>query len=1097
MKLTKRLLSLSIALLVAVTCLSFFIQPANASDLLSPPVLQSIQTASSTSANSIIIRWSHDRNGTEIEKYEIQYAKDSGFTDSTKTISVSGLANSFTMGQKLEPGTKYYFRIRAFYVYKPVSGSSDGSTIVGITRPTAWSGTKTFNYQLIPPIISSFKITPSLLNISLQERSNCDGYEVECCSDSSYNAIVHSWTLENKSSFAMKSHDLEPTKPYYFRARSYVEISGEKYYSSWTTKTYAYTIDAPSDLNITKSGNKVTASWNSVGGAPKFLLQVSDTRSFDKILFETHLNNSSYTWDREFATDKAYYIRVKSYKEDEQYGSAWSEICEFKYTMTPPKLNTVKQASMYEFVASWTQGDSCDYYELQYSTDRKFDASKTTTVIVGNENNYPFYLVNIGTYYTRIRACHTVGAFGYMGATNYSEWSNVLSFDVGKPATPVVSTVGVNDNSIVFSLQQTSICDGYEIEYSKNSTFAESKKTIVSTDSQSIKIPNDITPGVRHYFRIRAFAYGDPMVQSDWSEVKTATYRLRPTYIKSLSISNGSILATWSTSSAYSGYQIQYGNEQNFSDGEIMSIYNSNESSCYISGVKPGVVFARIRAVKTVDGKDYYSEWSNTKNITFRLEKTYITNMYQVEDKIKVAWKPINSCSGYIIECVYGDGSYGSLEETEANTKRITVDGGSSSSAYIEGLKPGSYNVRIRACVTSGESQHMSEWSNYKTAKVTIEKTYIKTIRVSNGSVIMNWKPVSGCDGYEIKYYNDRIDEAPITIYAHDAVNNEYTMKLPISSGFLGFKIRAFDTVDGVKYYSAWSNTKIISYNLEKTYLTNQYVTKNACAVVAWKKVESCSGYNLEIATNPNFVNSKSITLKNPEITKTDIDGVTPSTIYFRIRTYYDFDGQKLYTNWSNVKTAVYKLPIPTIQNLSVNYNKLNVAWAKMTAGTGYEIQYSKDARFEQSPKTVKVTNPNATSQNLDVEPGTVYVRMRSYWTTDGTTYHSDWSNVKSYTFSIKKPSIVSGSVNSKGVVSLSWMISNGCHGYQIQCSEDSNFVNDVKNMNVSGTNINSATINVDIPTQSMYYMRIRAYKVVNGVKCYSDWTTFSTRVVQ
>jgi hypothetical protein len=61
-------------------------------------------------------------------------------------------------------------------------------------------------------------------------------------------------------------------------------------------------------------------------------------------------------------------------------------------------------------------------------------------------------------------------------------------------------------------------------------------------------------------------------------------------------------------------------------------------------------------------------------------------------------------------------------------------------------------------------------------------------------------------------------------------------------------------------------------------------------------------------------------------------------------------------------------------------------------------------------------------------------------------------------------------------------------NGYQIQIATDSKFTKDVKSYTVTSNKTTSKTL-TSLKSKKKYYVRIRTYKTVKGVKCYSTWS--------
>lgn len=98
-----------------------------------------------------------------------------------------------------------------------------------------------------------------------------------------------------------------------------------------------------------------------------------------------------------------------------------------------------------------------------------------------------------------------------------------------------------------------------------------------------------------------------------------------------------------------------------------------------------------------------------------------------------------------------------------------------------------------------------------------------------------------------------------------------------------------------------------------------------------------------------------------------------------------------------NVSLKMVINPKATTLSKVVGYKKYFVAkWKKYNVkNTGYEVQYSKNARFTSGTKTKKITSYKTTSLKVKTVKNNYYVRIRTYKKTGGKTYYSAWSKAK------------------------------------------------------------------------------------------------------
>ena len=74
--------------------------------------------------------------------------------------------------------------------------------------------------------------------------------------------------------------------------------------------------------------------------------------------------------------------------------------------------------------------------------------------------------------------------------------------------------------------------------------------------------------------------------------------------------------------------------------------------------------------------------------------------------------------------------------------------------------------------------------------------------------------------------------------------------------------------------------------------------------------------------------------------------------------------------------------------------------WKKVSAATGYQIQYALNSKFTKSKKTVKITKAATTSKKITKLEAKkkYYVRIRAYKTVGEKTYYSEWGKSKTVT---------------------------------------------------------------------------------------------------
>lgn len=165
--------------------------------------------------------------------------------------------------------------------------------------------------------------------------------------------------------------------------------------------------------------------------------------------------------------------------------------------------------------------------------------------------------------------------------------------------------------------------------------------------------------------------------------------------------------------------------------------------------------------------------------------------------------------------------------------------------------------------------------------------------------------------------------------------------------------------------------------------------------------------------------------------------------------------------------------------------NSLKLAWNKPAGATGYQLQ-RKSGNSYKTLATVKGTS--YTHKSLTAGAGYTY-RVRAYRTVGGKNYYSGWAYMTAYT-KPATPNLTGLSATKSGhKIKATWKkVGGSASGYQIYWAKDKNFKKIVSKTTVSGQKKTSYT-GKNFTKGKRYYVKVRAYKTVNGNKIYGAWS--------
>ncbi len=191
-----------------------------------------------------------------------------------------------------------------------------------------------------------------------------------------------------------------------------------------------------------------------------------------------------------------------------------------------------------------------------------------------------------------------------------------------------------------------------------------------------------------------------------------------------------------------------------------------------------------------------------------------------------------------------------------------------------------------------------------------------------------------------------------------------------------------------------------------------------------------------------------------------------------------------------HLSLVMEKLAMGKIKNVkasSKSYSSVKITWDKVSGASGYRVYRatSKDGKYSliktvTSGDTLSYTNTGlATGKNY-------YYKVRPYRSVDVGKVYGSYSSIVYAKPSLSKPTLKLSAGSKK--VYIKWDKISGASGYRIYRStkKDGKYS---KIKTIVGKNINSYT-NVKLAKKVTYYYKIRAYRVVNGKKVYSSYSS-------
>ena len=440
-------------------------------------------------------------------------------------------------------------------------------------------------------------------------------------------------------------------------------------------------------------------------------------------------------------------------------------------------------------------------------------------------------------------------------------------------------------------------------------------------------------------------------------------------------------------------------------------------------------------------------------------------------ENIKLAWNSSSSVNiswdavsghGYIVQW-----SKNKDFSTSAGSAYVNGSGNTSYTLNIANAKD--YYVRVRAYKNFNDSIVVGDFSQaVKLDKALAPADGYNVYARGNGgkNLYLDWNDVSGADGYKVYIVSGSKE-----YLKGDVKESKFTFTDLTPSWEYNVKVVAYND-----YGTASSMTTVGAAPAAPVGLE---VEANENTIKATWDVASCHGYYIQWATDESFKNVVGGEYINGSgSTSYTINADSSQSYYVRVRTWKNYQGSKLYSDFSAPVKSGATPSAPTGYNVYARGNggkALYLEWNASANADGYKVYIVSGSKeyFKGDVKENKFTF-------TDLTPSWEYnVKVVAY---------NDYGTASSMTTVGAAPAAPVGlEVEANGnAIQANWNVAS-CHGYYIQWATDESFNNVVGGEYINGSGSTNYTINVD--GSQTYYVRVRTWKNYQGSKLYSDFS--------
>lgn len=856
-----------------------------------PTIIEPLVNSFGNTTSNLLLDWTDVAEATE---YEVQVSTDINFSTyfAIDTVIVSRYYLNNLSNYK-----DYYARIKA------KSKHSQGD----------WTSTHKFTtivgkVSLVSPTNNSIaKDTADNLSWTLVQGKT--DYQVRIAKDENFSVMIIDQHINPEQ---LNYNSLSYFTEYWWKVRA-KDPSGS--YGDWSfVRKFQTKVNKPTLITPANLSNELALSqnldWTDVIGADKYTIQLSDKSDFSNLIL-----NNSVTVTQETVSSllpyTTYYWRAAAENSSKQ--GNWSDVFSFTTkievaSLVTPSNNAINLDTFQVF--NWNNAAYADNYEIQIDIKNTFD---TPNLIVFNptQNTRDVNNLLFDTVYSwkvRIKADAVIGA-----------WSDTWNFRT-KLKEPTLQTPINNSGNINFAdklvWSNSAPSSSYIIQLSLSSNF--NSFVIDETVNDNEYEFTGLEDYKVYYWRTKAIR---GQYQSDWSETNTFTTKIGTTSQISpadKSINHDTSLAfTWNKKIYADKYTIQLSLDNSFANPQLItSTVNSN----IYNGIE--LLYDTTYYWRTkVHFSNDEGDWSDI--FSFRTE---LENPVLISPSISSTEIPIN-----------GQLKWSKHSTNSQSRVQISLTSDFANPIKDELVSSDTYNYtnlqndkKYYWRVKSERGQYISDWSSsfdFNTPS-TIDRPQLnypsnnkKNLEVA--SLNLKWIALSNVTSYRIQIALTNNFDNPIIDKSDISLNNFDFSQLEHNELYY-WHVKGLRTGGNESEWSeTWTFSTIIPTPILELPL-NLSDDVNLASKLVWESINGATKYNVELATDDQFINKVIESSKSVSKNSLDLSGLEENKSYFwRVNSESDI----ALSNWSEIwsfttsKTMSYITSFDEIGTIKITPN--------------------------------------------------------------------------------------------------------------------------------------------------------------------------------
>lgn len=262
---------------------------------------------------------------------------------------------------------------------------------------------------------------------------------------------------------------------------------------------------------------------------------------------------------------------------------------------------------------------------------------------------------------------------------------------------------------------------------------------------------------------------------------------------------SGPVTLSWSKAAAdVTGYRVY---RYDATEDKYVYLKSTKSRSYSDEDVRSGKTYKyRVRCYWTIGGTNYYGNYSSVVSVTTPPAKVSSVNTAKKSSTyLTLSWKKVSGASGYRV--------YKYNTKTKAYEKVTTIASGSTTSYKVTGLASATeYQFKVRAYKKAEDGNVWGSSSVVYKESTNPPKTKNLKLSTKSSAVTLSWSKVARSSGYAVYRYDSKTKKYVRIATVKSGKTVTYKDAKLKKGSTKHYKVRAYKTYNGTKYYGAYSD---------------------------------------------------------------------------------------------------------------------------------------------------------------------------------------------------------------------------------------------------------------------------------------------------